>query len=60
MQQIYRRTLMLKCDFSKVALQLNLLHIFRTKFPKKICGGLRRKRLILDKVEPLDYVKRNN
>ena len=50
---------MLKCDFSKVALQLNLSHIFRTHFPKKICGGLRLKRLILDKVEPLDYLKRN-
>ena len=48
MQQIYRRTFMLKCDFNKVPLQVywnhtsawvwcspvNLLHIFRTSFLK--------------------------
>ena len=51
-QQIYRRTLMLGCDFNKVALQLieitlrhwcspvNLLHLFRTPFPKNTSGGL--------------------
>ena len=32
MQQIYRRTLMPKCGFNKVALQLAV--IFRTPFPK--------------------------
>ena len=52
MQQIYKTTSMLKCDFNKVALQLclnhtqygyspvNLLHIFRTPFAKNISGGL--------------------
>ena len=47
MQQIYKRTPMRKCDFSKVAMQLywnhtstwcspvNLLHIFWITFPKK-------------------------
>ena len=55
----------LLCNFIEITLQygcspVNLLHIFRTNFPKKICRGLRLKRLILDKVEPLDYVKRNN
>ena len=61
MQQIYRRTPMLNCDFSKVALQylilllhcnfmeitfrheyspVNLLHFFRTPFPKNTSGGL--------------------
>ena len=52
MQQIYRRTAMPKCDFSKVAFNLieitlrhgyssvNLLHIFRTPFPKNACRGL--------------------
>ena len=41
MQQIYRRTLMSKCDFNKVAKQLrhgyspvNLVHIFRAPFPR--------------------------
>ena len=43
MQQIYRRTAMPKCDFNKVAIEItlrhgcslvNLLHIFRTLFPK--------------------------
>ena len=46
MQEIYRRTPMPKCDFNKVALAfrpktlrhrcfpVNLLHIFRTTFPK--------------------------
>ena len=51
MQQIYKRTPMLKCDFNKVALlcnlieitfwhgcsSVNLLHIFRTLFPKNTC-----------------------
>ena len=42
MQQIYRRTPMPKCDFSKVAFRhgsffVNLLHIFRTTF---LTGGL--------------------
>ena len=57
MQQIYRRTPMPKCDFSKVALQLywnrtstwvfsvNLLHIFRTPFLKNTS-----ERLLLDYV----------
>ena len=52
MQQIYRRTPMLKCDFNKVAKQLywntlwhrcssvNLLDIFKTLFPKNTSGGL--------------------
>ena len=52
MQQIYRRTLMPKYDFNKVALQLcwntlwhgcsllNLLHIFRAPFLKNISEGL--------------------
>ena len=52
MQQIYWKTLMPKCDFNKVALQLywnhlrhacspvNLLHIFRTTFPKNVSRGL--------------------
>ena len=52
MQQIYRRTPILKCDFNRVALQLywnhtwhecspeNLLHVFRTPFPKSASGGL--------------------
>ena len=49
MQQIYRRTPMLKCDFNKVALEIalhhgcspvNLLHIFRTPFSKKTFGGM--------------------
>ena len=50
-QQIYRRTLVPKCDFHKVALQfywnhrqgcspVNLLHIFRTPFYKNASGGL--------------------
>ena len=41
--QIYKRTPMSKCDFSKVALQLsrvNLLHIFRTPFPRNTSGWL--------------------
>ena len=52
MQHIYRRTPMPKCDFNRFALQLywnhtsawvssyNLLHIFRTSFPKITFGGL--------------------
>ena len=54
MQQIYRRTLVPKCDFNKVAKQnkfieialrhgcstVNLLNIFRTLFSKKTPGGL--------------------
>ena len=40
MQQIYRRTLMPKCDFSKVAKQLNLMHIVRTHFHKNTSAGL--------------------
>ena len=51
-QQIYRRTLMPKCDFNKVALQVywnhtsdgyspvNLLPIFRTPFTKNTSGWL--------------------
>ena len=51
MQQIYRRTPMLKCYFNKVANKfieiklrhglssINLLHIFRTAFPKNTFGG---------------------
>ena len=40
-QQIYKRTPMPKCDFNKIPLQqgyspVNLLHIFRTPFPKNI------------------------
>ena len=52
MQQIYMRTPMPKCDFSKVAKKLieielrhgcfpvNLLHIFGTLFPKDTFGGM--------------------
>ena len=45
MQQIYRRTPIPKCDFNKVAKQLmcspgDLLHIFRTPFPKNTSRGL--------------------
>ena len=47
MQQIYRRTHMPKCDFNKVTYQLrhgsspvNLLHIFRTPFPRNTLGRL--------------------
>ena len=44
MQQIYRRTLMSKCDF-EIALwhgcsSVNLLHIFRTHFLKNTSGWL--------------------
>ena len=37
MQQIYRRTLSPKCDFSSL---VNLLHIFRTSFSKNTSGWL--------------------
>ena len=48
MQQIYRKTPMTKCDFSnfiEISLRhgcspVNLLHIFRTPFPKNISGRL--------------------
>ena len=52
MQQIYWKTPMSKCDFNKVAKQLywnptsawvslvNLLHIFRTPFPRNTSGWL--------------------
>ena len=44
MQQIYRRTPMPKCDFNKVTKHgcspVNLLHIFRTHFPKNTSGWL--------------------
>ena len=42
MQQIYRRTPMLKCDFNfrHGCSPVNLLHIFRTLFPKSTSGGL--------------------
>ena len=44
MQQIYRRTPMPKCGFDKshqhVCSPVNLLHIFRTPFPKNTPGGL--------------------
>ena len=52
MQQIYRKTPLLKCDFNKVALHfieivlqhgyfpVNLLHIFRTPFLKNTSGLL--------------------
>ena len=51
MQQIYRRLHMPKSDFNKVVKQIeitlrrrcslgNLLHIFRTSFPKNTSGGL--------------------
>ena len=46
MQQIYRRTPMPKCDFNKeVTLRhgcspANLLHIFRTLFPRNTSGWL--------------------
>ena len=40
-QQIYRRTTMLKCDFNEVGCShVNLLHIFRTPVPKNTYGGL--------------------
>ena len=40
---LYRRTPMPKCDFNKVAKRcslVNLLHIFRTPFPRNNPGGL--------------------
>ena len=44
MQQSYRRKSMPKCDFNKVAKHgyspVNLLHIFRTSFPKNTSGRL--------------------
>ena len=52
LQQIYWRTPMSKCDFNKVASNfieiilrhryspVDLLHIFRTPFPKNTSGGL--------------------
>ena len=47
MQQIYRRTLMPRCDFNFIKMTVrhgcssaNLLHIFRTSFPKNTSGGL--------------------
>ena len=46
MPQIFRRTSLPKCDFNKVVKQLhwpypvNMLHIFRTLFPKNTSGGL--------------------
>ena len=49
MQQIYKKTPMPKCNFKKVAIEItfwhgcspvNLLHIFRTHFPKSASGGL--------------------
>ena len=47
MQQIYRRTPVPKCNFNKVAKQgcspVNLLHIFRTPFPRKNSEWLLRK-----------------
>ena len=59
MQQIYRRTPMPKCDFNKVALQLeitlrhecspvNLLHISRTPFLKNTYGGEKHLWLLLN------------
>ena len=49
-QQFYKRTPIPKCNFNKIALQLyytwygcstiNLLHIFRTPFPKNTSGKL--------------------
>ena len=52
-QQLYRRTLMAKCDINKVAISnfieitlqhgcslVNQLHIFRTPFPNNTPGGL--------------------
>ena len=49
MHQIYRRTTMPKCDFSKVTIEItlwhgcspiNLMHIFRTPFFKNTTGRL--------------------
>ena len=52
MEQIYRRTTMLKCNFNEAVCNfieitlchgsssVNLLHIFRTTFPKNTCGGI--------------------
>ena len=47
MQQIYRRTPMLNCDFNFIKITLlhncspvNLLHIFRTHFYENTSGGL--------------------
>ena len=44
MKQIYRRTPMLKCDFNFTLRHgcspVNLLHIFRTPFPKNTSEGL--------------------
>ena len=42
MQQIYKRTPMLKCDFTlwHGCSPVNLLHIYRTPFPKNNPGGL--------------------
>ena len=43
MQQIYRGTCMLKCHFNKLkhgCSPVNLLHIFKTLFPKNTSRGL--------------------
>ena len=52
MQHIYRKTPMPKCDFNKVASNfieitfphgyspVNLMHIFKTPFPRNTSGGL--------------------
>ena len=63
MQQIYSRTAMPKCDFKKVGSNLiqialrhgcsrvNLLHIFRTAFPKNTAAWLL---LNIDEISVLD------
>ena len=45
MQQIYKRTLILKCDFIEITLRhgcspVNLLHIFRAPFSRNYSGWL--------------------
>ena len=74
MQQIYRRITIPKCNLNKVAVNfieialhhrcssVNLLHIFRTYFPKNSSGGLLQwiERSILLKWEEIDHGKNVN
>ena len=73
MQQIYWRTPMPKCDFNKVKFSIkfieitlvfshgcspvNLLHIFRTPFPKNTSDGLLLKYLV-NHIEAVDWAIR--
>ena len=72
MHQIYRRTSMPKCDFKKVAKSnfieitlrlgcspVNLLHLFKTSFPKNTSGWLLLKKRILFFLFLLLYLELN-